>query len=65
MSLMLLSKEFEKIGRTNILDKDAAYDFLFSNNLLANKGNQFLQTQQKFENFLIVNVMIKIKKVDL
>ena len=51
----LTEQQLKKIGRTNISGKDA-YDFLFSNNLIAGKGNQLIRAiEAKFENLLIVN----------
>ena len=51
----LTEQQLKKIGKTNITGKDA-YDFLFTNNLIAGKGNQLIRAiEAKFENLLIVN----------
>ena len=56
-----VTQEFERLGRTG-LDKDAAVDFLFSPIFNKQRETLFLQTRQKFENFLLINVTDKDKK---
>lgn len=56
-----VTEEFQRLGRTG-LDKDLAADLLFSSIFDKQREVLFLQTKQKFENFLLFNITDADKK---